>query len=30
MAWVAFVLLLLEMLVLTKRNPRLKGFRLFD
>jgi Ca-activated chloride channel family protein len=30
MAWVAFVLLLLEMLLLTKRNPRLKGFKLFD
>ena len=30
MAWIAFILLLLEMLVLTKRNPKLKGFRLFD
>ena len=30
MAWVAFVLLLLEMLLMVKKNPRLKGFRLFD
>jgi Ca-activated chloride channel family protein len=29
MAWVAFVLLLFEMLLMTKRNPRLKGFTLF-
>ena len=29
MAWVAFVLLLLEMLVMVKRNHRLKGFNLF-
>ena len=29
MAWVAFVLLLFEMLLMTKRNPRLKGFNLF-
>lgn len=30
MAWVAFVLLLLEMLLMVKKNPRLKDFRLFD
>lgn len=29
MAWVAFVLLLLEMLVMLKKNPKLKGFNLF-
>ena len=29
MAWVAFVLLRLEMLLMTKRNPRLRGFNLF-
>ena len=28
-AWIAFILLLLEMLVMVKRNPRLKGFNLF-
>lgn len=29
MAWIAFVLLLLEMLVMIKKNPKLKGFNLF-
>ena len=29
MAWIAFVLLLLEMLLMTKKNSRLKGFNLF-
>ena len=29
MAWVAFVLLLLEMFVMLKKNPKLKGFNLF-
>lgn len=30
MAWIAFILLLLEMLLMVKKNPRLRGFRLFD
>lgn len=30
MAWIAFILLLLEMLLMVKKNPRIKGFRLFD
>ena len=30
MAWVAFVLLLVELLLMAKKNPKLKGFRLFD
>ena len=30
MAWIAFVLLLLEMLLMVKKNPRLKRFNLFD
>ncbi len=30
MAWVAFVLLLLDMLLMVKRNPKLKNFNLFD
>ena len=30
MAWAAFILLLLEMLLMMKKNPRLKGFRLFN
>ena len=30
MAWIAFVLLLLEMLLMVKKNPRLKNFNLFD
>ena len=30
MAWRAFVLLLLDMLLMVKRNPRLKDFHLFD
>ena len=30
MAWIAFILLLLEMLLMVKKNPRLKGFHLFD
>ena len=30
MAWIAFVLLLLEMLLMVKKNPRFKGFNLFD
>ena len=30
MAWIAFVLLLLEMLVMVKKNPRLKNINLFD
>ena len=29
MAWIAFVLLLLEMLLMVKKNPRFKGFNLF-
>lgn len=29
MAWIAFVLLLLEMLIMVKKNPRLNGFNLF-
>ena len=29
-AWIAFILLLLEMLVMVKKNPRLKNFNLFD
>lgn len=29
MAWIAFVLLLLEMLLMVKKNPRLKDFHLF-
>ena len=29
MAWIAFVLLLLEMLLMVKKNPRLKDIRLF-
>ena len=30
MAWIAFILLLLEMLLMVKKNPRLKNFNLFD
>lgn len=30
MAWIAFVLLLLEMLLMVKKNPKFKGFNLFD
>ena len=30
MAWIAFVLLLIEMLIMMKKNPRLKGLNLFD
>lgn len=30
MAWIAFVLLLIEMLIMMKKNPRLKGWDLFD
>ena len=30
MAWVAFILLFLEMLLMMKKNPRLKSFRLFN
>ena len=30
MAWIAFVLLLLEMLLMVKKNPRLKNINLFD
>ena len=30
MAWMAFVLLLLEMLLMVKKNPRLKNINLFD
>lgn len=30
MAWIAFILLLLEMLLMVKKNPRIKDFRLFD
>ena len=30
MAWIAFVLLLLEMLLMVKKTPRLKRFNLFD
>ena len=30
MAWIAFVLLFLELLLMTKRNPRIKRFRLFE
>lgn len=30
MAWIAFVLLLLEMLLMVKKNPRLKDFNLFS
>ena len=30
MAWIAFILLLLEMLLMVKKNPRLKRFNLFD
>lgn len=30
MAWIAFIILLLEMLVMVKKNPRLKNFKLFD
>ena len=29
MAWIAFVLLLIEMLLMVKRNPKLKDFNLF-
>lgn len=29
MAWIAFILLLIELLIMTKKNPRLKGFNLF-
>jgi len=29
MAWIAFVLLLLEMLLMVKKNPKLKDFKLF-
>ena len=28
-AWIAFVLLLLEMLLMVKKNPKFKGFNLF-
>lgn len=30
MAWIAFVLLLIEMLLMVKKNPRLKNINLFD
>ena len=30
MAWIAFILLLIELLIMTKKNPRLKGFNLFE
>lgn len=30
MAWIAFILLLIEMLVMVKKNPRIKKFNLFD
>lgn len=30
MAWIVFILLLLEMLLMVKKNPKLKGFHLFD
>ncbi len=30
MAWIAFVLLFVEMLIMMKANPRFKGFRLFE
>ena len=30
MAWMAFILLLIEMLVMVKKNPRIKKFNLFD
>ena len=30
MAWVAFILLLLEMLLMVKKKPRLRNFHLFD
>lgn len=30
MAWIAFVLLLIEMLIMIKKNPRIKGLNLFD
>lgn len=30
MAWIAFVLLLIEMLIMMKKNPRIKGINLFD
>lgn len=30
MAWIAFVLLLIELLIATKKNPRLKGLQLFE
>ena len=30
MAWIAFVLLLIEMLFMMKKNPKLKGLNLFD
>ena len=30
MAWMAFILLLLEMLLMAKKNPRLKNIHLFD
>ena len=29
MAWIAFILLLLEMLLMVKKNPKLKDFNLF-
>lgn len=29
-AWIVFILLLLEMLVMVKKNPKLKGFNLFS
>ena len=29
-AWIAFILLLLEMLLMVKKNPRFKGFNLFN
>lgn len=30
MAWIAFMLLLIEMLIMVKKNPRIKGINLFD
>ena len=30
MAWIAFIILLIEMLVMVKKNPRIKKFNLFD
>lgn len=30
MAWIAFVLLLIEMIFMVKKNPKLKGLNLFD